>query len=82
MYSSSKSTGSLFVRCMLILAVFVLGGIIASFIAQGIDPFKSTVAGVKIHGLVGDAVTEKYSMMGNTPSLMLGELPSVLSKFE
>lgn len=60
----------------------VLGGIIASFIAQGIDPFKSTVAGVKIHGLVGDAVTEKYSMMGNTPSLMLGELPSVLSKFE
>ncbi len=60
----------------------VLGGIIASFIAQGVAPFKSTIAGVKIHGIVGDKVTEKYSMMGNTPSLMLGELPSVLSKFE
>lgn len=30
-YGREKSTGSLFVRCMLILAVFVLGGIIASF---------------------------------------------------
>lgn len=60
----------------------VLAGIIASFTAQGLDPFKSAMAGVKIHGIVGDNVTEKYSMMGNTPSLMLGELPSVLSKFE
>lgn len=60
----------------------VLGGIIASFIAQGIDPFKSAMAGVKIHGMVGDKVTEKYSMMGNTPTLMLGELPELLSKFE
>lgn len=60
----------------------VLGGIIASFIAQGTDPFTSAVAGVNVHGMVGDKVTEKYSMMGNTPSLMLGELPSVLKKFE
>lgn len=60
----------------------VLGGIIASFIAQGVDPFKSAIAGVKIHGMIGDKVTEKYSMMGNTPTLMLAQLPSILSKFE
>lgn len=60
----------------------VLGGIIASFVAQGIDPFTSAVAGVNIHGATGDKVSEEYSMMGNTPSLMLNELPKLLSKYE
>ncbi len=60
----------------------VLSGIIGSFVAQGLDPFTGAVAGVYVHGTVGDMVTEKYSMMGNTPSLMLAELPSALKKFE
>lgn len=60
----------------------VLSGMIAAFVAQGLDPFRSAVAGVNIHGAVGDRVSEKYSMMGNTPSLMLSELPCVLKKYE
>ena len=60
----------------------VLSGIIASFISQGIDAFRSAVAGVYIHGVAGDDVTEKYSMMGNTPSLILNELPTTLGKME
>ena len=60
----------------------VLGGIIASFISQGVDIFKSAIAGVYIHGMTGDTVTEKYSMMGNTPSLILKELPRVLGRIE
>ena len=60
----------------------VLSGIIASFIAQGVDPFRSAVAGVNIHGMAGDDVTAKYSMMGNTPTLILNQLPTTLSKFE
>ena len=60
----------------------VLAGLIASFVAQGIDPFRSAIAGVNIHGAVGDRVTRKYSMMGNTPTLMLSELPELLSEFE
>lgn len=60
----------------------LLGGIIASFAAQGLDPFRSAVAAVQIHGAAGDAVTDKYSMMGNTPSLMLSELPLTLKKYE
>ncbi len=60
----------------------VLAGIIASFVAQGLDPFRSAIAGVNIHGAVGDRVTEKYSMMGNTPTLMLQEIPTILNKFE
>lgn len=60
----------------------VLSGVIASFIAQGVKPFESAVSGVYIHGMTGDIVTEKYSIMGNTPSLMLSELPRVLKNFE
>ncbi len=60
----------------------VLAGIIASFVAQKVDVFKSAIAGVNIHGLAGDKVSDKYSMMGNTPTLMLDELPSVLKVLE
>ncbi len=60
----------------------VLSGIIASFISQGVDSFRSAVAGVYIHGMAGDHVTQKYSMMGNTPSLILKELPLTLGKIE
>lgn len=60
----------------------VLSGIIASFVSQGVEVFKSAVAGVYIHGMAGDDVTEKYSMMGNTPSLILKELPLTLGKIE
>lgn len=60
----------------------VLAGMIASFIAQGLEAFQSAVAGVYIHGMAGDSVSEKYSLMGNTPTLMLSELPAVLKRFE
>lgn len=60
----------------------VLTGIVASFIAQGMNPFEAAISAVNIHGLSGDAVTEKYSMMGNTPSEMLKSLPFVLKNFE
>ncbi len=60
----------------------VLSGIISSFVAQGVDSFRSAVAGVNIHGMAGDEVTSKYSMMGNTPSLVLKQLPETLKKFE
>ena len=60
----------------------VLSGIIAAFVSQGMDAFRSAIAGVYIHGLAGDDVTKKYSMMGNTPSLILKELPLTLGKIE
>ena len=60
----------------------VLSGIIGSFVAQGLDPFRSAIAGVNIHGMAGDKASEKYSMMGNTPSLILTELPATLKNFE
>jgi NAD(P)H-hydrate epimerase len=60
----------------------LLAGLIGSLVAQGIDCFKGAVAGVYIHGALGDEISAKYSMMGNTPSLMLNEMPAFLNKFE
>lgn len=60
----------------------VLAGLIGSFCAQGLSPFEAAVAGVYIHGETGDVVSEKYSMMGNTPSRLLNQLPSTLKKYE
>lgn len=60
----------------------VLSGVIGAFCAQGLTPFKAAIAGAHIHGAIGDEVTKKYSMMGNTPSKMIAELPTVLRRFE
>ncbi|MCR4593874.1 MAG: NAD(P)H-hydrate dehydratase [Clostridiales bacterium] len=60
----------------------VLTGIIASFIAQGIDPYESAVAAVYLHGDAGDLVTKEHSMMGNTPSRIIDVLPDILKKTE
>lgn len=60
----------------------VLAGLIGSFCAQGISPFKAAIAGVYIHGEAGDAVTEEYSIRGNTPSKVLAQIPLTLKKYE
>lgn len=60
----------------------VLSGLIASFSAQGLSPFDAAVSGVYIHGEAGDAVSEKYSMMGNTASKILKQIPITLKDYE
>ena len=60
----------------------VLAGIIASFVCQSMGLHSATIAGVYIHGLCGDVVREKYSMLGVTPTRMIDELAEVLSNFE
>lgn len=60
----------------------VLSGLIGSFCAQGMSPFKAAIAGVYIHGEAGDTVSEEYSMRGNTPTKVLGQIPLTLKKYE
>lgn len=60
----------------------VLAGMIGSFCAQGLDPFVAAISAVYIHGEVGDIVTENYSMMGNTPSKIIEQLPLTLKDYE
>lgn len=60
----------------------VLAGIISSFVCQSMGIQSATIAGVYVHGLCGDTVMRKYSMLGVTPTKMIDELAEVLSIFE
>lgn len=60
----------------------MLTGMLASFIAQGIDPFDSAKCAVYIHGMCGDVCREKISERGMTVPDMLDELGALMSKFE
>ncbi len=56
-----------------------LAGIIGSFSAQGMDAFKSAVCGAYIHGMAGDLASQKYSVMGMTPTMLVDCLPELFN---
>ena len=58
----------------------VLTGIIASFIAQGMEPFKAAMAGVYLHGLAGDIAAKEKGTLSLIATDLLNKLPEVLKK--
>ena len=55
----------------------VLTGIIAAFLAQGLECFTAATLGVYVHGLAGDCAAEKYghyAMMASDIIDSLGEI--------
>ena len=55
-----------------------LTGIIASFAGQGISPWVAAVAGVYLHGHIGDLLAkERYSVK---PSEIIAALPKVMGQ--
>lgn len=58
----------------------VLAGIVASFLAQGLDAFDAAALGVYIHGAAGDAAAEKYGVRGMKAMDIAEALPEVLLK--
>ncbi len=57
----------------------VLTGLIASFIAQGLDPYEASVWAVYIHGRSGDLAVKKTGELGLTASDMIHFFPKVFS---
>jgi NAD(P)H-hydrate epimerase len=53
----------------------VLSGIIGSFLAQGLNPLNSAIAGVYIHGLCGDLAADELGVR----SMIAGDLIEYLS---
>jgi NAD(P)H-hydrate epimerase len=53
-----------------------LTGIIAAFIAQGMEPYVAACLGVYVHGLAGDAAAKEKG----TYSLMAGDIISSIEK--
>ncbi|MGH7197368.1 MAG: NAD(P)H-hydrate dehydratase [Candidatus Omnitrophota bacterium] len=60
----------------------VLTGIIASFIAQGLDPFSAAVWAVTVHGRAGDAAAKVKGQLGLVASDLIDHLPGVLKSLE
>lgn len=60
----------------------VLAGMIASFIAQGMDPYRAAMCGVHLHGLAGDAAAQRLSQHAMLPSDLLEELGGLFLRLE
>lgn len=55
----------------------VLGGMVCSLVAQGLDGFDASSSAVYLHGMAGDQAACCCSQAGLTPQQILGQLPSV-----
>lgn len=60
----------------------MLTGMIASFIAQGMDALSASKCAVYIHGLCGDITAQELSQRGMTVEDMLYLLGALMSNFE
>ena len=60
----------------------VLAGMIASLIAQGMEPFQAAMCGVHLHGLAGDRAAARLSQHAMQPTDMLEELCALFSELE
>ena len=56
----------------------VLTGIIASFIAQGLEPVKAACAAVYVHGRAADLMAENLGMYGLTASELADYIPAAI----
>ena len=60
----------------------VLTGIIAAFLARGMEPWEAAAAGAYIHGLAGDLAAAAKGEISLIASDLLDFLPEAFSKFE
>lgn len=60
----------------------VLAGMIASLIAQGIEPAKAAVAAVYLHGAAGDRCAKEFSEHAMLPTDMIDMLPKLFLEIE
>ena len=60
----------------------VLTGIIASFVAQGLDPFTAAKLGAFVHGKVGELAGKELSNHGVLASDLLDHIPKILKYYQ
>jgi NAD(P)H-hydrate epimerase len=58
----------------------VLAGLIAGFLAQGVDPFPAAIAGVYLHGLAGDLGAAEVGMDSLTAGDLLRHIPAAITR--
>ena len=55
----------------------VLAGVIASWVAQGLEPFEAAALGVYVHGSAGENISQRLGDAGMLATDLLSELPRV-----
>lgn len=60
----------------------MLGGMMVSLLAQGIEPQKAIPAAVYLHGMAGDIAAAEYTQRAMQVSDMINVLPRVFKNFE
>ena len=60
----------------------MLGGMMVSLLAQGIEPQKAIPASVYLHGMAGDIAAAEYTQRAMQVSDMINVLPRVFKNFE
>lgn len=60
----------------------VLSGIIASLMAQGVEPLKASCIGVYVHGLAGDLASQMFSKTSMLPRDIIENLPQIFKTIE
>lgn len=58
----------------------VLSGIIAAFLAQGLDAFEASKYAVYLHGLAGDLAAKEKTQLGMIASDIIGKIPEAIKK--
>ena len=58
----------------------VLGGIIAAFLARGVDPFDAACAGVYLHGFAGDLLRDELGDTGLAAADLAERLPAAIQR--
>jgi ADP-dependent NAD(P)H-hydrate dehydratase / NAD(P)H-hydrate epimerase len=58
----------------------VLGGIIAAFLARGIDPFDAACSAVYLHGFAGDMLKEEMGDIGLAATDLADRLPLAIKR--
>ena len=58
----------------------VLGGMIAAFCGQGLDPFDAARFAVYVHGYAADIAVQNKTCVGLIPSDVIDTIPLVLKQ--
>ena len=60
----------------------VLGGMIAAFLARGVDPFDAACAAVYIHGFAGDLLKEEMGDIGLAAMDLAERIPAAIRRLQ
>jgi len=60
----------------------VLAGMVASFIAQNIEPAKAAAGAVFLHGTAGDRCAKEFSKCAMLPTDIIDMLPNLFLEIE